>query len=323
MNTLKEEISRTKELMGLLYEQGSGSNAPEDTTAESPKSCEVGFIWSEEEGDCVKPTWKQIKHKVMKPLWPIYEDMRENPFDVVQILHEAWPNMSQINDVASKINRQLFGKLLKKPKELEKFIKEKRELIRSEIMAFMKGNKLGYQDAYSINGIKDRVRAQLKDKTSKVIMPILKSNELAQSLALVDDYGRTEILDDINDGINQLLNFLPNVLNDKSTSHLKNMGGEFAGYPGGGFAERPVKGLRGKEVIGWDISPQLGRDGNVGPTVIRPIDFTKEEWFTREKPGLRKTNDQYNGQLIQRLKRVIEDPFNDYYTKTEEVDTDE
>tara|TARA_R110002110_G_scaffold10137_2_gene49724 strand:+ start:345 stop:1031 length:687 start_codon:yes stop_codon:yes gene_type:complete len=65
MDILKEQLNRSKELMGIIYEQGSGSAAPDSFTG-SGKSCMAGDMWSEEEEDCVRMDFRYIDYEVMR-----------------------------------------------------------------------------------------------------------------------------------------------------------------------------------------------------------------------------------------------------------------
>jgi|TARA_R110001583_G_scaffold106216_2_gene254387 hypothetical protein len=82
MDNLNEELNRTKELMGLLYEQGSGSNAPESFTG-SGKSCAAGYMWSEEEGDCVRMDIREVMRN-SRELHDLEDELRnDNTMEVM------------------------------------------------------------------------------------------------------------------------------------------------------------------------------------------------------------------------------------------------
>ena len=78
MDILKEELNRTKELMGLLYEQGSGSNAPESFSG-SGKSCAAGYMWSIRKKECVKIDSRYVRNVMMngnKELYDLEDELR-------------------------------------------------------------------------------------------------------------------------------------------------------------------------------------------------------------------------------------------------------
>ena len=85
MDILKEQLLRTKELMGIINEQGSGSAAPESFTG-SGKSCIAGDMWSEEEEDCVRMDFRYIDLKMRnsRELHDLEDELRnDNTMEVM------------------------------------------------------------------------------------------------------------------------------------------------------------------------------------------------------------------------------------------------
>tara|TARA_R110000744_G_scaffold198786_1_gene318035 strand:- start:1074 stop:1769 length:696 start_codon:yes stop_codon:yes gene_type:complete len=86
MDILKEQLLRTKELMGIINEQGSGDAAPQSFTG-SGKSCIAGDMWSEEEEDCVRMDFRYIDYEVMgksRELHDLEDELRnDNKMEVM------------------------------------------------------------------------------------------------------------------------------------------------------------------------------------------------------------------------------------------------
>jgi hypothetical protein len=85
MDILKEQLLRTKELMGIINEQGSGDAAPQSFTG-SGKSCIAGDMWSEEEEDCVRMDFRYIDLKMRnsRELHDLEDELRnDNTMEVM------------------------------------------------------------------------------------------------------------------------------------------------------------------------------------------------------------------------------------------------
>jgi len=138
----EEEKSRIRGLHGIkvLNEQGSGSKAPKDTTAENPKSCAAGYRWNEKVGECVSitPEWflKNKNQDIRKVLNIMAKDSDIDFVDMVQssveeVINEFINNLQEKND---ELNSFVFNRGRVDKKKLEKVINEKPSLLPSKTL---------------------------------------------------------------------------------------------------------------------------------------------------------------------------------------------
>ena len=129
-NLNEEEKSRIRALHGIkvLNEQGSGSDAPEDTTAENPQSCAAGYRWNEKVGECVSitPEWflKNKNQDIQNMMRNIGRDI--DFVDIVQssveeVINEFINNLQEKND---DLNRLVFNRGRVDKKKLEAVMNE-------------------------------------------------------------------------------------------------------------------------------------------------------------------------------------------------------
>ena len=183
MDILKEQLNRTKELMGLLYEQGSGSNAPESFSG-SGKSCAAGYMWSKRKKECVRIDSGYVQDVMMRnrELYDLEDELRNDNTLGVMIKNtiEGLHRWQQARKSEKKSIWDFWGREVKDKLEndIRKYIKDvNNRVINSEVVTKILSvldektretiiknyvGKFSRVDSYVLDRIDDDIRKYIK-----------------------------------------------------------------------------------------------------------------------------------------------------------------
>ena len=213
-NLNEEEKNRIRALHGIkvLNEQGSGSKAPKDTTAENPQSCARGYMWNEEAGECIPITSKQFERQIDFTINELMNQVGKDYsfYDIVQdsideTTNEMLKEQQKLND---ELNARVFNRGRVPKKKLEEFI-EKEGWLGDRIYRAIK--KMGYMDGWFIPNfkkIKDSIESKINKKIRyEIVESILKNPELEEELSRLEENDKLKIMKMMGDKLTESIIF--------------------------------------------------------------------------------------------------------------------
>ena len=292
MDNLKEQLNRSKELMGILYEQGSGSNAPEGTTAATPSSCAEGYRWSEEKGECIDIDWEFFNDKWFRgrrgrDLYRGFKDLDINFYDIVETsINEVTDDLfRQLQEVNDTLNKYMFkgGRMSKK--KLDTQMEKWPKWLVGQIY------KVGKQSNIAIDDIlkPDRVRRAMDKKinnriVTKITEEYTNNPTLEKLLSPLADGTRLQIERDLRNMIQEELEDTQNFRGTK----LK---------PRWEWIERILKK--------WPetLYTSVGIEADGPDKIILPV-VNPQNRFTSNTQPLKVDNDGWSNWYLKRMKKI-------------------
>ena len=190
MDNLNEQILRAKELMGIINEQGSGDAAPESFTG-SGKSCMAGYMWSEEEEDCVRMDGSYIYDVIRKSRE--IRDFQGELMDDNTMEGIIKNSIESLHEYSQEILKELDDKIFRGGRMSKK---EAQRLIQQ-----------GKTISYISRTVKDKIDSKWREVKDKLITDIkmyrtnhsekvLSSVGVVKLLSILDEKTREIVMDD-------------------------------------------------------------------------------------------------------------------------------
>ena len=190
MDILKEQLLRTKELMGIINEQGSGSAAPESFTG-SGKSCIAGDMWSEEEEDCVRMDIRYVRDRMY--------DIRK-----IQKLKHELVNDRTIEGMGKKIISSVYESLQEELKDLDDTIFKGGRMSKKNAHNIIQQGKTTSHIIRTVSqklqnegvDIRDKLINDIKTHRRNLVERVLSSEGIVELLSILDEKTRERAIDD-------------------------------------------------------------------------------------------------------------------------------
>ena len=287
MDILKEQLNRSKELMGILNEQGSGSDAPESFTG-SGKSCAAGYMWSEEEGDCVRMDIRYVRDR-MYDIGEIRELTRELKDDTTiavmskKIISSVYESLQE---VLKDLDDTIFkgGRMSKKnASNMIQQGKTKSHIINTVIRELQNEGKV----------IRNKLINDIKTHRVNLVERVLSSEGIVELLSILDEKTRERVIDDYKRYEEKKMRGIGKDVENNVFTLIKWIMGYF------------------KKDTRWITDLARTIESRREGEVILPIIKTPEKMFNSEKlmnkwEHISKNNQHYSTNWLKELERTID-----------------
>ncbi len=212
-NLNEEEKNRIRGLHGIkvLNEQGSGSKAPKDTTAENPQSCARGYMWNEEAGECIPITSEHFERPLNFTFRQLIDQVGKDYsfYDIVQdsideTVNEMFKEQQKLND---ELNERVFNRGRVPKKKLEELIK-KEGWLGTNIYRVIK--QMNYMDNWFNPRDTKKIIHSINSKINKkiryeIVESILKNPELEEELSRLEEDDKLKIIKMMGDKLTKII----------------------------------------------------------------------------------------------------------------------